>query len=63
MGNSELALKIQSLLLEYQPIIDEGRGIDHGVWSVFDHDSILRYRRIFGKSAKLSVPTEEHFIP
>ncbi len=28
-----------------------------------DHNSIIRYRRIYGKSAKLSVPTEEHFIP
>nr|BFD32366.1 4,5-DOPA dioxygenase extradiol [Pigmentibacter ruber] len=28
-----------------------------------DHNTILRYRRLFGKSAKLAVPTEEHFIP
>ena len=28
-----------------------------------DHNSIIRYRRIFGKNAKKSVPTEEHFLP
>ncbi|WGL59685.1 class III extradiol ring-cleavage dioxygenase [Pigmentibacter sp. JX0631] len=28
-----------------------------------DHNTIIKYRRIFGKNAKLSVPTEEHFIP
>ncbi|APJ03632.1 dioxygenase [Silvanigrella aquatica] len=28
-----------------------------------DHNSIIRYRRIFGRSAKLSVPTEEHYLP
>ena len=28
-----------------------------------DHNTILKYRRLFGKNAKLSVPTEEHFIP
>ena len=143
-GNIDLALKIQALLSEFQPKIDDERGIDHGAWSVlvhmfpkadipviqlslnlnfktidhykaaallkplrkegvlfigsgnivhsffsfkkeidaptpdwaidFDlkikealiqhnHDSIVRYRRVFGKSAKLSVPTEEHYLP
>ncbi|KAB8040895.1 4,5-DOPA dioxygenase extradiol [Silvanigrella paludirubra] len=28
-----------------------------------NHETIIKYRRLFGKSAKLSVPTEEHYIP
>lgn len=28
-----------------------------------DHDSIIQYRKIFGKIAKLSVPTDEHYLP
>lgn len=28
-----------------------------------DHLSIQRYRRLYGKNAKLSVPTEDHFVP
>ncbi len=28
-----------------------------------DHETIIRYRRIFGKIGKISVPTEDHYIP
>jgi 4,5-DOPA dioxygenase extradiol len=28
-----------------------------------NHETIIKYRRLFGKSAKLSVPTDEHYIP
>ena len=28
-----------------------------------DHETIIRYRRIFGKIGKVSVPTEDHYIP
>lgn len=28
-----------------------------------DHEKLVRYRRIYGKSAKKSVPTDEHYLP
>ena len=28
-----------------------------------NHDEIIKYRRLFGRSAKLSVPTDEHYLP
>ena len=143
-GDNDLTNKVKNVLENFQPRIDNQRGIDHGAWSVLthlfpkadipvvlvsqnldfklsqhyaigetlkllrnegilfiasgnivhsffsysedvsavspdwaidfdskikealiskDHNSIIRYRRIYGKSAKLSVPTEEHFIP
>ncbi|WP_338637656.1 class III extradiol ring-cleavage dioxygenase [Spirobacillus cienkowskii] len=45
---------------------DWARDFDNNIKTALknrDHNSIIRYRRIFGKNAKKSVPTEEHFLP